>query len=153
MRLFWFHIALMPLGKVWIQLFSLQLWVNSRADWIFNLDMTTSQEDRKLWFQTCKLLPKLTLCNLLFVRMTWEYIYIYILSSTDRLFRRITSLKCSKKWEILSVGIETWLTLRQLDTSALTKEFFTHIFIYIYSYRFPGCSTHEKRFDWFGLVC
>ena len=27
-----FHIALIPLGKVWIQLFSLQLWVNSRAD-------------------------------------------------------------------------------------------------------------------------
>ena len=27
-----FHIALMPLGKVWIQLFSLQLWVNSKAD-------------------------------------------------------------------------------------------------------------------------
>ena len=26
-----FHIALIPLGKVWIQLFSLQLWVNSRA--------------------------------------------------------------------------------------------------------------------------
>ena len=29
-----FHIALIPLGKVWIQLFSLQLWLNSRADWI-----------------------------------------------------------------------------------------------------------------------
>ena len=28
-----FHIALIPLGKAWIQLFSLQLWVNSRADW------------------------------------------------------------------------------------------------------------------------
>ena len=28
-----FHIALISLGKVWIQLFSLQLWVNSRADW------------------------------------------------------------------------------------------------------------------------
>ena len=28
------HIALIPLGKVWIQLFSLQLWVNSRADWV-----------------------------------------------------------------------------------------------------------------------
>ena len=28
-----FHIALIPLGKVWIQLFSLQLCVNSRADW------------------------------------------------------------------------------------------------------------------------
>ena len=32
MRLIAFHIALIPLGKVWIQLFSLQLWVNSRAD-------------------------------------------------------------------------------------------------------------------------
>ena len=31
-RLIAFHIALMPLGKVRIQLFSLQLWVNSRAD-------------------------------------------------------------------------------------------------------------------------
>ena len=31
-RLIAFHIALIPLGKVWIQLFSFQLWVNSRAD-------------------------------------------------------------------------------------------------------------------------
>ena len=31
-RMIAFHIALIPLGKVWIQLFSLQLWVNSRAD-------------------------------------------------------------------------------------------------------------------------
>ena len=31
-KLIAFHIALIPLGKVWIQLFSLQLWVNSRAD-------------------------------------------------------------------------------------------------------------------------
>ena len=31
-RLIAFHIALMPLGKVCIQLFSLQPWVNSRAD-------------------------------------------------------------------------------------------------------------------------
>ena len=30
-RLIAFHIALIPLGKVWIQLFSLQLWVNSRT--------------------------------------------------------------------------------------------------------------------------
>ena len=29
-----FHIALIPLGKVWIQLFSLQQWVNSREDWV-----------------------------------------------------------------------------------------------------------------------
>ena len=31
-RLIAFHIVLIPLGKVWIQLFSLQLWVNSRTD-------------------------------------------------------------------------------------------------------------------------
>ena len=31
-RLIAFHIALIPLGKVWIQLFSLPLWVNSRTD-------------------------------------------------------------------------------------------------------------------------
>ena len=31
-RLIAFHIALIPLWKVWIELFSLQLWVNSRAD-------------------------------------------------------------------------------------------------------------------------
>ena len=33
-RLIAFHIALIPLGKVWILLFSLQLWVNSGADWV-----------------------------------------------------------------------------------------------------------------------
>ena len=33
-RLMAFHIALIPLGKVWIQLFSLRLWVNSRTDWV-----------------------------------------------------------------------------------------------------------------------
>ena len=31
-RLIAFNIALIPFGKVWIQLFSLQLWVNSRID-------------------------------------------------------------------------------------------------------------------------
>ena len=31
-RLIAFHIALIPLGKVWIQLFSLQLWADSRTD-------------------------------------------------------------------------------------------------------------------------
>ena len=33
-RLIAFHIALTLLGMVWIQLFSLQLWVSSRADWV-----------------------------------------------------------------------------------------------------------------------
>ena len=34
-RLIEFHITLIPFGKVWIELFSLQLRVNSRADWVF----------------------------------------------------------------------------------------------------------------------
>ena len=33
-RLIAFHIALIHLGKVWIQLFPLQLWVNNREDWV-----------------------------------------------------------------------------------------------------------------------
>ena len=33
-RLIAFNIALTPLRKVWIQLFPLQLWVNSRTDWV-----------------------------------------------------------------------------------------------------------------------
>ena len=37
-RLIAFHIALIPLGKVWIQLFSLQLWVNSRTDLVLQPD-------------------------------------------------------------------------------------------------------------------
>ena len=36
-RLIAFHIALIPSGKVWIQLFSLQLWVNIRTDWVLQL--------------------------------------------------------------------------------------------------------------------
>ena len=32
-RLIAFHIALIPLGKVWIQLFSPKQWVNSRTEW------------------------------------------------------------------------------------------------------------------------
>ena len=36
-RLFVFHLELISLGNVWIQLFSLQLLVNNRADWAFEL--------------------------------------------------------------------------------------------------------------------
>ena len=41
-----FHIALIPFGKVWIQ-----LWVNCWAD--FSLGEATSLGEGKLWFQTC----------------------------------------------------------------------------------------------------
>ena len=49
-RLIAFHMVLIPLGKVWIQLFSLQLWVNSRADWFLQ---PTSLGEGKPWIQTC----------------------------------------------------------------------------------------------------
>ena len=42
-----FHIALISLGKVWIQLFSFQLWVNSRADWV--LQLWCGNQSRKKW--------------------------------------------------------------------------------------------------------
>ena len=48
-RLVAFHIALIPLEKVWIQLFSFQQWVNSRADWFFSLGEATSLGEGKLW--------------------------------------------------------------------------------------------------------
>ena len=47
-RLIAFHIALIPSGKVWIQLFSLQ--ANSR---FFSLNEATSLGEGKLWIQTC----------------------------------------------------------------------------------------------------
>ena len=54
-RLIAFHIALILLGKVWIQLFSLQLWVlpivgHTR---FFSLGEATSLREGKLWIQTC----------------------------------------------------------------------------------------------------
>ena len=52
-RLIAFSHSTNTLGKVWIQLFSLQLWVNSRADWFFSLGEATSLGEGKLWIQTC----------------------------------------------------------------------------------------------------
>ena len=52
-RLTAFHIALIPFGKVWIHSFSLQLWVNSRTNWLFSLGEATSLGEGQLWIQTC----------------------------------------------------------------------------------------------------
>ena len=41
------------LGKVWIQLFSLQLWVNSEADKYGNFGMATGLGEGNNWIQTC----------------------------------------------------------------------------------------------------
>ena len=43
-----FHIAQIPLEKILIQKFSLQLWVNGRVDWLFDLGMATGLTEGKL---------------------------------------------------------------------------------------------------------
>ena len=59
-----FHIAQTPAKKVCIQLFSLQLWVNSRANWLFNLVKPTSLGEGKHWIQTpLKNWPCITSCS------------------------------------------------------------------------------------------
>ena len=61
-RIIAFHIALIPFGKVWIQLFSLQLWVNSRADW-FLLPWFFSLGERNSEFKPVKLRLKIDLVS------------------------------------------------------------------------------------------
>ena len=39
------------IGKGMNQLFSLQLWVNNRADWVLKLSIINNLEEGKLWFQ------------------------------------------------------------------------------------------------------
>ena len=49
------------MGKEGIQLFSLQLGLNSRADWLFNFGMMTNQgEGKNPEFKSVELLKKLT---------------------------------------------------------------------------------------------
>ena len=47
MRLFTFDIVLIYLGKVCIQLFSLQLWVNCEVDLVFDLLIATATGEEK----------------------------------------------------------------------------------------------------------
>ena len=59
-RLTAFHIALIPLGKVWIQLFSLQLWVNSRTG---SIGEATSLGEGNSGFKLVKLRLKIELVS------------------------------------------------------------------------------------------
>ena len=78
-----FHIMLKPLGKVWIQLFSLQLcW--SWVDWVLwyrnqFFGIGTSREERKVWIQ---IPPKISLVSYsACAEMLGKYIlYIYKLN-------------------------------------------------------------------------
>ena len=80
------------------------------------------------------------------------HIYIYILSSTNRLFRCITTLQCSYTREMLQAGIETRLSLRQSDIlpqrylhfQRKQRNFLRIFFLHI-RYRLPKCSIHEIR--------
>ena len=60
-RLIAFHKALIPLGKVWIQLFSLQLWVNSKTDRVLQPWWGNSSRRRKTEFKPVKLRLKIDL--------------------------------------------------------------------------------------------
>ena len=60
MILFVFHMALITLRKVWIQLISLQLSVNT---WLFNLGMVTGLGERNSELNPVKLRLKLTFCS------------------------------------------------------------------------------------------
>ena len=81
------HIALIPLEKVWIQLFSLQLWINSMTGWIL-----------KLWFgkpvkekENSEFKPKFHLKNWPCVtsclcRGVDEYIHHFVIANNIRCF-------------------------------------------------------------------
>ena len=58
-RLFPFNITLIPLGKTLIRLFSLQLWINSRAARAFY--MATDLREKYTEFQTAKFRLKIDL--------------------------------------------------------------------------------------------
>ena len=46
LRLFVFHIELIPLGKVWIQLFFLQSWERSCADWVLYVWQLAEEKEK-----------------------------------------------------------------------------------------------------------
>ena len=71
------------MGKLCSQLFSLQLWVNSRTDCFFNVGMTTSLGKGKLWIQTCLTpLKTLTLCHIILRRDLGDYILYCIMAAS-----------------------------------------------------------------------
>ena len=73
-RLMAFHIALIPMGKVWIQLLSLHLWINSRADCFFSaLVGQLVKQKEHCEFKPVKLRLKLTLCHILPERRGGKY--------------------------------------------------------------------------------
>ena len=107
-RLFVFHIMLIPLGKVWIQFFPLQLAVNWRG--VLPLQPWYDYRWKK---ETCDLKPvklrlKLTSCQSLFVRrdiylFMYIFIYFFILNGYDY---------CSLAGMVIFGVILSWNTIK-----------------------------------------
>ena len=71
-RLIAFHIALIPLGKLRIQLFSLQLWINIKTEWVLQTWWGNKSRRRKtLNSNLLNSASKLTLCHILPERRGW----------------------------------------------------------------------------------
>ena len=77
MTLLAIRIALIPLGKVWIQLSSFQLWVNSRLDCALKVWYDNQLRRPKPLYSNL-LIPtlKLTMCRILLLWRGWVSIYI-----------------------------------------------------------------------------
>ena len=70
--------ALIPLGKVWIKLFSLKLWVDSRRDWV-PLPWLDNHSRRKKTIQTClTTLKNDSLTSCLSVGVGKKHVTIYV---------------------------------------------------------------------------
>ena len=85
-RLIAFHIALIPFGKVWIQLISFQLWVNSRADCVLQAWWDNPSRRRKTELKPVKLRLKIWPCVMSCPSGgVGVYIYIYSLAAVFHL--------------------------------------------------------------------
>ena len=86
------------LVKLWIQLFSIQLWVNSRADCDLKPFLGKSKKTLNSYLLNSCL--KLTLCHILYERRSW-YIYIYI---------RVPNNVSGHMLELSQIPINCWLS-------------------------------------------
>ena len=78
MKLFAFHIALITFGKIKIQPFSLQLWVNSRANWALSPCYGNQSRRKNSIFKPVRLRLEIDLVLHPAHDGRVEYIYIYI---------------------------------------------------------------------------
>ena len=112
------------------------------------LDILQAMNDREEWRERVR--------DIFAGGTTWWW-WWNILSSTERLFRWITTLQCVETRKMVPAEIKTRLTLRQSDISSLIyrqsqrkRRDFLGIYSYV-SYRLPVCSVHEKSFAFTGM--